>query len=68
MIEFMTKPFSPNFPVDDWRIINNLCDRSIHDFEFSYANYRIGGKVFTEMCTEFEEAFEKEQFWLKLKQ
>ena len=67
MIEFKTKPFQPNFVVDDWKELNYLEGRTIHNFEFSYCDYRIGDEVFTEMCPEFLDAFKKEKFWLKLK-
>ena len=67
MIEFKIKPFTPDFVVDDWAELNHLVDRSCHDFEFTYCDYRIGDEVFTEMCPEFLDAFKKEKFWLKLK-
>ena len=66
MIEFKTKPFRPNFQVHDWDVITNVKERTLHNFVFSYCDYRIGGKVFTKQTPEFIEAFKKEKFWSKL--
>jgi len=67
MIEFKTKPYIPNFEVDDWQELLHPEDRTMHEFEFSYCDYRIGDEVFTKMSPEFITSFQKEKFWLKLK-
>ena len=64
MIEFKMKPFSPE---DDWRIINDLQNRTHLDFEFSYCDYRIGDVVYEAKTGAFLDALKKEQLWMKLK-
>ena len=67
MIEFKNKLFRYDSVVDDWEELSHPEDRTYHDFEFSYCDYRIGDEVFTEMSPEFITSFQKEKFWLKLK-
>lgn len=66
MIEFRPKVFYSGHDVGGWQEILNLETRSVIDFEFSYSDYRIDGTVYTSYSIEFEEAFDKQKFWLKL--
>ena len=66
MIEFQMKQLYPDHIVDSLEPINWPEERTINDFEFSYCNYRIGGVVYKKNSDVFEDAFEKELFWMKI--
>ena len=67
MIEFKSKKMYSHQVVGDWAEVLNLRDRTYHNFEFSYCNYRVGTRVFTKMSPGFMEAFKKEKMWAKLR-
>jgi len=68
MIEFRTKKFNKNWTEGVWEEIINLHQRTLLDFEFSYAEYRIGDEIYTELSPAFMDAFKAEKLWMKLKQ
>ena len=70
MIEYRTKsPFKYKFHYGrKWIELNDLRNRMACDFEFDFCEYKIGDTVFRERSDSFNEAFNREVLWEKLRE
>jgi len=64
-IEFKLR-YSTTKIKNEWKKIQNLCERNIADFKWNYVQYRINGIIYNENTEEFEELFNKIKMWDKL--